>query len=388
MKLRRLLLTLLVSCSGDSETTDPTLCAGSACPDGMYCSAAEACVPDDGCLVDDDCTTANCSNNQTCIAPGTCAAAGDCEVGSSCNLATSSCEVGGCGGEILDLTYVAPNFMVVLDRSCSMDKPLQNARTKWEVAVEALHTLLGDHPNDLRWGLTLFPDTAGDTCGQGALPFAVADGQAAAIDTMLQGALDEANPLFPAGPCVTNIDTAIQQAATDPGLADATRGRFVMLITDGAQAGCNLGGGDAGTLQAITELEAAGVTTYVVGFGSGVDEVQLNAFAVAGGAPRPGATKFFRAENANQLATVFQAITGAVASCEYVVDPAPPDLALTYVYFEATELVPRDTAHAEGWDYDPATLKLTLYGTACARIQDRTVDDVDVVFGCPVPPVQ
>jgi hypothetical protein len=85
---------------------------------------------------------------------------------------------------------------------------------------------------------------------------------------------------------------------------------------------------------------------------------------------------------------VFQAITGAVASCEYVVDPAPPDLALTYVYFEATELVPRDTAHAEGWDYDPATLKLTLYGTACARIQDRTVDDVDVVFGCPVPPVQ
>lgn len=389
MKLRRLLLALVISCGGSGAgDTDPTICAGVECPDGMYCSAAEACVPDDKCLVDDDCATSNCSANQSCIAASTCAVDLDCEVGSTCNTATSACEVGGCGGEILDLTYVAPNFMVVLDRSCSMDKPLANNKTKWEVAVGALHTLLADHPADLRWGMTLFPDTSGESCGQDAIPFPVADGQAAAIDAMLQNALAETDPLFPKqGPCVTNIDTAIQQAGTDPGLADATRGRFVMLISDGSQSSCNLGGGDAGTLQEITDLHAAGVTTYVVGFGSSVDDDMLNQFAVAGGAPRPGATKFFRAESANQLATVFQTITGAVASCDYVVDPAPPDVDLTYVFFENTELVPRDPTHAEGWDFDPATSKITLYGTACTRVQDRTVDDVDVVFGCPVPPL-
>lgn len=385
MKLRRLLLAGLISCSGSSSDTDPVICAGQACPDGMYCSAAEACVPDGGCLVDDDCTTGNCSTTQSCLAPDACAVDNDCAVGSACNAGV--CEVGGCGGEILDLTYQAPNFLVVLDRSCSMDKPLQSTRTKWEVAVDALHTLLGAHPTDIRWGLTMFPDTVGETCGQGALPFPVGDGQAASIDAMLQGALDEANPLFPAGPCVTNIDTAILQAGTDPGLTDTTRGRFVMLISDGAQSACNLGGGDAGTAQAIADLHAAGVTTYVVGFGSGVDDAQLNAFAVAGGAPRPGATKFFRAENANQLDTVFQAITGAVASCEYLVDPAPLDLGLTYVYFENTEEVPRDPTHTEGWDYDPATMLMTLYGTACSRVQDHSVDDIDVVFGCPVPPL-
>ena len=57
------------------------------------------------------------------------------------------------------------------------------------------------------------------------------------------------------------------------------------------------------------------------------------------------------------------------------------------VFFENTEPVPRDPTHTNGWDYDPATMRLTLYGSYCGRIQDRSVDDVDVVFGCPDPTV-
>lgn len=395
MQLRRFLLALVISCGGTDPGDGPgtELCSGIACAPGTYCSAALACVADGGCLVDDDCgasaTETHCSIGQTCIAPGTCAVDGDCDAGSRCNSATHACEPGGCGGEILDLTYVPPNFLIVLDRSCSMTKVLTGTQqTKWGAAVGALHEVLASYPDDIRWGLTLFPDTSNQTCGQDAIPFPVADHQATAIDTLLQGALSSSDPLFPDGPCVTNIDTAIQQAATDPGLADPARKSFVMLVSDGAQsAGCDLGGSDAGTEQAIAELAAAGVTTFVVGFGSATDAAALDAFAIAGGAPLAGATKYYQADTANQLDQVFQSIAGLVVSCDYLVDPAPPDLGLTYVFFHDTEQVPRDTAHVDGWDYDPATMKLTLYGTACARVQDHSETDVDVVFGCPAPPL-
>ncbi len=403
MQLRRLLFVAVVSCGtnspgdggGDDDPSNPRPvgeCGGSDCPDGFYCSLADACVADGGCLIDDDCVGAaapKCSANQSCIAADSCAVNEDCGVGMQCNTTTSACEAGGCGGEVLDLTYVPPNFLIVLDRSCSMtDKLTGTQQTKWDAAVAALHNVLGAHATDIRWGITLFPDTVNPTCGQGAIPFPVADNQATAIDTLLQNALAKTDPLFPDGPCVTNIDTAIQQAATDPGLTDTTRSNFVMLVSDGAQFGCSSGGGDAGTEQTIEDLNAAGVTTFVVGFGSGTDASALNDFAVAGGAPLPGATKYYQADTATDLDQVFQNIAGLVVSCDYVVDPAPPDIDLTYVFFENTEQVPRDTTHTEGWDYDPATMKLTLYGTACERVQDHSVDDVDVVFGCPVPPLE
>ncbi len=88
-----------------------------------------------------------------------------------------------------------------------------------------------------------------------------------------------------------------------------------------------------------------------------------------------------------QLDQVFQSITELVVSCEYLVEPAPPDVNQTYVFFDNTEIVPREPAHATGWDYDPTTMKVTLYGAYCDRLQAHTVVDVDVVFGCPTPPV-
>ena len=38
-------------------------------------------------------------------------------------------------------------------------------------------------------------------------------------------------------------------------------------------------------------------------------------------------------------------------------------------------------------DYDPATMKLTFYGTDCDRVSTHVVTDIDVVFGCPTPPI-
>jgi hypothetical protein len=292
-----------------------------------------------------------------------------------------------CGGEKLSLAYEPPNFLIVLDRSCSMDKvPAGGTQTKWESAVAALEGLLNKYPTDIDWGLTLFPDRTNDACGQDAIPIPVAANNATAIKQLLNQALVPTNPYFPSNPCVTNIDTALQQATTDPALS-TTKTSYLMLVTDGAQSACNLGGGDAGSEATVASLAASGVKTFVVGFGGGVDAAQLDKLAIAGGAPLAGATKYYKADTAGQLQQAFQAIAGQVVSCEYTIDPAPPDVEQTFVWFENTTQVPRDPTHVDGWDYDVATLKLRFYGSYCDQLESKQVDDVDVIFGCPLPPL-
>jgi hypothetical protein len=129
------------------------------------------------------------------------------------------------------------------------------------------------------------------------------------------------------------------------------------------------------------------VTTFVVGFGTGVNMAEMNKLADLGGAPLTGTTHYYQADTAAQLATAFASISNLVVSCDYHVDPAPPDISMTYVFFNGTEVIPQDPTHADGWDYDPATQTLTFYGADCDRLKTRVVTDVDVEFGCPTPPV-
>lgn len=329
------------------------------------------------------------SNGDAGPDPKPCTIDADCGPGQVCND-DGVCELGGCGGQVLDLTYVPPNFMIVLDRSCSMRRVLTGTMTsKWDAAVAALGNVLQGHADDIRWGLTLFPDATGNECTQNANALPIGDGNAAPINTLLQAGLDPADPVYPDGPCVTNIDTGILAAATDPALDDPMRKSYLMLVSDGAQAGCSAGGGDAGTEDAIAQLRTQrDIRTFVVGFGSGVDAAQLDRFAVRGGMPLAGSPRYYQADTANQLDQVFQQIADLAIGCEYTLDPPPSDPDQVYVYFGNTELVPRDPSHMAGWDYDAATQRLTLYGSYCQRVKTQAVTDVDVIFGCPVGPVE
>jgi hypothetical protein len=290
-----------------------------------------------------------------------------------------------CGAQHLGTTYIAPNLLLTLDRSCSMKQKLSGTNTtKWEAAVAAVTHAVSTYDTTIRWGATLFPDTSGDSCTQDAIPFPIADGNAQAITAALTGSLNPANPLYPSGPCVTNIDTGVEQAATDPALADAGRSSYLMLVTDGMQANCSSGGGNNGTEAAIQALhDMKHVTTFVVGFGSDVDATELNKLAVLGGAPRAGATKFYKADTAMELDQVFQSIAQNVLSCKFHLDPPPPDPNETWVFLDHT-LVGHDPGHSNGWDYDPATQDLTLYGAACDELHMNPSAPLDVVFGCPV----
>jgi hypothetical protein len=295
-----------------------------------------------------------------------------------------------CGGQQLDLAYVPPNMGIMLDRSCSMKHLLTGSQTtKWQAAVAALDHVLASYATDVQWGLTMFPDTIGDACTQDESQLPIAAGQAPAISTLLDASLDQADPNFPKGPCVTNIDDGVARAALDPALNDVGRASFLMLVTDGAQSStCDVGGGDAGTEAAIHELFAVRhIPTYVIGFGSEVDAAELTKLANKGGVPSPGATKYYSADTAADLDTVFQQIANQVISCTYKVDQTPPDLDQTYVIYSGTELVPRDPSHGAGWDYDPDAMTLTMYGSFCDRLRDHSVTDINVTFGCPSPPI-
>lgn len=295
-----------------------------------------------------------------------------------------------CGGVELALDYVPPNLGIVLDRSCSMKQVLTGTTTtKWMAAVAAIDHALASYTTDVRWGLTLFPDTTGESCAQDANAVAIGDGKATAIQTLLDASLDMADPNFPKFPCVTNIDTGIESAALDPALADPAHKSYLMLVTDGAQSStCDLGGGDTGTEAAVHSLFAdRGIPTFVVGFGSEADTAELTKLANKGGVPAQGATKFYKADTAADLDAVFQQIASQVISCTYAVTEVPPDLDQTYVVFDHNQLVPRDPTHLNGWDFDPASLTFTMYGGYCTALQSHAVADLNITYGCPNPPI-
>lgn len=294
--------------------------------------------------------------------------------------------LGGCGSQHVDLSYVPPNLMFVLDRSCSMRNDLAGTMTsKWQAAVDAITHVIGTYDPQIRWGATLFPDTTGQSCSQDAIPVPLGAGNGSTISSMLSASLDPANALYPAGPCVTNIDTGLEQAATDPGLTDPARKSYLMLVTDGAQSSCNAGGGNTGSLAAVQDLYQHGVATFVVGFGSQVNATFLNQVADAGGVALTGTTRYYQADTASDLDQAFQTIGNLVVSCTYKVDPPPPDLSQTYVIFDHATLVPQDASN--GWTYDPATQLLTLHGSACTALETHSVGAIDLVFGCPSPPI-
>ncbi|MEJ7730045.1 MAG: VWA domain-containing protein [Polyangiaceae bacterium] len=327
-----------------------------------------------------------CSVAGSCILEGTCLEDGDCSDGTVCDTDANTCVPGGeCGSQEATVEAVPPNLLVVLDRSCSMTEAVAN-QTKWDIAVAALTTMTTTFAGDIRFGLNLFPDKTPDSCAQTEVPVPIGPGTEQAIQDLLAAALVNGDLYFPNGPCVTNIDTAMEQAAADLALQDPNRQSYVLLLTDGKQAGCDAAGGDPGTTQIITDLWANQVGTFVLGFGNGIDADQMNAFADAGGVPNADPQqRYYQAEDQASLDAVLTTIATATLGCTFSLDETPPDASKIFVFFDNTESIARDATHMQGWDYDPATNQVTFYGDDCQQLKDGTVTDVDVVFGCNEP---
>lgn len=344
-----------------------------------------------------------CSVTNVCIPSGTCLANGDCAAGTICDNGdggTKTCIPGGtCGATKVAADVVPPNLLITLDRSCSMTDAIDpgdgGSVPKWTIAVGALDQLMKDYAGKIRFGLIMFPDPAlRGTTGANRCPMAttseevaVGAGNEAQIENILDGATFKDASTYPNNPCVTNIDSAEERAGMDPGLLDPTRGNFILLVTDGEQAGCTAGGGANGALLAAHDLYTdGGVPTFAIGFGGSANPQFLSNMAIEGGTPIQDASfpdLFYNAANQIELNAALEAIAKKTLGCVLVLGSTPPDPTKLYVFDNGDASVPRDPTHDGGWDYSASTNTVTFYGAVCDGLKTGAVSDVQVIYGCP-----
>ena len=130
---------------------------------------------------------------------------------------------------------------------------------------------------------------------------------------------------------------------------------------------------DTRTLALVRSLADGGLRTLVIGIPTPTDpnlESTLDRLAEAGGLPRAGMPRYYRAVDASELTAAFRVITSTLVRCRFVTTPVrmPDQVSLS---LDSVRLA-RDPLHLEGWDWsDPATGELALYGRACEAAADR-----------------
>jgi len=286
-----------------------------------------------------------------------------------------------------------PDMLLIVDISGSMCTPLGLGLTgasKLSIMKAALTDTVTTYDARINFGMMLFPSGGGEGCNPGAVSVPIAARNAGPITTRLAGLRDDlfgcALANSGATPTPTSVDAARSYFGTIP---VNPVGRYALLATDGLpNCGPPIDGGTADTVEeaitAIGALHTAGVTTYVLGFGSGFgsDPTVLNRMATAGGTAHP-----FNASSAAELNAALGTIAAEIIPPSCTVELGGPmrDPMLFQVRFDGGALIPRDSSHGRGWDYDAATNTVTFYGSECTAVQSGSVTDVQIDFGCPGP---
>lgn len=374
----------------DFEVGGPCDPTADDCPAGSFCSALGRCVRDGTCLDARDCAAGqHCGlESFVCLGEGECRSTGDCGPGFVCDPAAGTCVIGGaCGDDEFDTTRLAPNMMILLDRSGSMEG-LMGSATRWDVAKEAVRQVTEAYDDEIRFGLATFSACLPGGCSPGTIVVPLADSNAAAVNGFLaplagRGSATGTPPdyLCDSGDPETSTGRSLLALVGEPALQDPARTNTVLLVTDGAETGeCTDGGahdGPAGAAALLGQTEP--VQTYVVGFSRDVSADALTAVATAGGTER-----YYQADDASGLLAALSTIASHVASCDFRVDADVADPSLIHVYFnDDPTQIPPDPAN--GWTYDETTGRLSFHGTACDGILSGDVTDIDVVYDCDGP---
>ena len=356
---------------GSLADSGPTLCSTAATCGGGVCNpSTQECTTNLPCSTHGDCGTGGHCVEGVCE-PNT--TGGTCEMDMSCPDG-ESCVGGfcGCEGAAFAAEPIIPNMMIVLDRSGSMDKGNFGGKSKWEVASDALSQILTDYGPRVNFGLVLY---SGDgDCGPGNVDVDVAAGSAMDVNMAIGNATPDGN---------TPIGDTLDALVGYSGLASTDHPNYILLLTDGEET-CD---GDGKAAVETLAAQTPEVKTFVVGFGGNVDEAALNDMATAGGTALSGTTKYYQADDAQQLTDAFDSIVGSVLSCSYALSGNPTNLDDLYVYFDGAP-VDRDMTQGDGWDYDTASMQITFYGPACDALKSGSVTDLAIVYGCPIVPIE
>ncbi|MCG3174077.1 MAG: hypothetical protein GMKNLPBB_02297 [Myxococcota bacterium] len=207
-----------------------------------------------------------------------------------------------------------PNVMIVLDRSGSM-----NEANKWNLARNAIQQALSQNSTKANWGLIVFPGPPKvskscflfvctenkDYCVNPTLNVPIGPNNAGPILNALNSTGPEGN---------TPLAIALNYAGTNGGLTDPSRRNFVLVISDGGDT-CNGSeqGGRNASVQAVRNLKNLNISTFVVGFGAGVDPTALDQMATEGRLPRAGNPRYYQADNQAELTSALNTFINQIA---------------------------------------------------------------------------
>ncbi|MFL5322502.1 MAG: vWA domain-containing protein [Myxococcaceae bacterium] len=209
-----------------------------------------------------------------------------------------------------------PNLLLDFDVSGSMGTTVSGtSQSRYEVGRDAVNQLLSSNSSGFRYGLQLFGiTTSTDSCGVSNCYYS--------SSTACQSVLSDVNTntaiaavLQAGGPDgSTPTATSITNAMARADMKDATRPRFMILITDG-DPNCP-SNTLTDTTTALNTAKNAGVKTYVLSFNGGTAS-NLNAMAQAGGTARNTTCDsanpcYYNASSPAQLQTALNDIVAAV----------------------------------------------------------------------------
>jgi Mg-chelatase subunit ChlD len=310
-----------------------------------------------------------------------------------------------CEAHDVDNGRVAPDILIVLDRSTSMRMRGVN---RWDPSVSALKTITSSLDESVKFGLMVFPGTQGQTmapaacnmltdaqeianCITGAIggagggvasctPGTVAVPVGAHTAAPIAQALDGMQPNG-ATPTASTLQAA--HVALGSGFSNnvdvRSSAKFVLLVTDGqpnCTGGMFGGGGGGGTdpqavadsVARIQEMTDDGIKTYVLGYGTQDDQGAtdaLNQMAKAGGT---GDQAYRPINDEKGLLTEFQKITGTLVTCDFQLNSAPPDASFVRVTLDGNALRLDDP---NGWTLSADHFHVTVQGSACEAVKSR-----------------
>jgi hypothetical protein len=312
-----------------------------------------------------------------------------------------------CGARSKTATKVAPDILILLDRSGSMNDDVNNQMcrpdggmgagmgcgpmSKWALITPAITQVVSETEMDVNWGLKFFPDNSANTCTvntNAAVPVAPANGAAIAAEIMAATSPNGGVNGFNNTPTRSGTAGAVSYLQTLTNMNP----KFILLATDGLPTCAMAGGGGDDSTAAVAAVDAArtaGYKTFVVGIAtaSGTADATLSNLANAGGLPRAGTPTYYPVTSATDLAAAIRTLIGVAATCTFQIGPAPTDdgstsLEKINVFGDGVE-IKRDATHADGYDYTDASMNaIEVHGPLCAKIMSGEIRDVNVTFQC------
>lgn len=257
------------------------------------------------------------------------------------------------------LSPAEPVVMMVLDRSCSMDALISPTQTRWEALVASLQATLPQVDQRMQLGGLAFPSSNTDAC---IVPSVAGIWPARGNVPLL---LSNLGALTPSGPTPTQSALNVASQVLR-GRRAGNSARALVLATDGEPT-CTSSPLDDVLLE-LRRAATDGIPTYVIGIADDATlRPSLQAMAVAGSRPRPGAQAFYSAQSPAELQLAFRTVRDQVGACSFLTSSVPDGDGGIRVTFEGAEL-PVDVNGSGGWRWtDRENGELALVGAVCSR---------------------